>query len=355
MVLAVIRTIFAQPDAASVREQLDEVVAKLDSPLPGRGDDARRCPRGPARLHRLPGRPLAEGLVDQPARAGEQGDQAPHRRGGHLPQRGRRHCGSRARCCSRSTTSGRWPSGATSPRARWPCSTGSAMMAIRRRWTEREHCCWRPERRRPRSTLASRRDRSFPTTPRDTTHGSGPGTQRARIPSTNSACYPRAHPDGRLLLPGPSLKRTNRAAGYVADAAPAGEIVQRRPEAGRLLLPVRTHEHLPKFVGVTSPQGTSRPLRSDGRPSGRNAMEVDRSTGEPGRMSRAPAVARSEATASMVRSVHAAASPWRSRRTPARLRSVSRAPSGRGHGEMGASSPAIRSGPHLHSAGAAAG
>ena len=35
MVLAVIRTIFAQPDAASVREQLDEVVAKLEPRFPG--------------------------------------------------------------------------------------------------------------------------------------------------------------------------------------------------------------------------------------------------------------------------------------------------------------------------------
>jgi len=34
MVLAVIRTIFAQPDAASVREQLDEVVAKLEPRFP---------------------------------------------------------------------------------------------------------------------------------------------------------------------------------------------------------------------------------------------------------------------------------------------------------------------------------
>jgi len=34
MVLAVIRTIFAQPDAASVREQLDEVVAKLEARFP---------------------------------------------------------------------------------------------------------------------------------------------------------------------------------------------------------------------------------------------------------------------------------------------------------------------------------
>lgn len=56
--------------------------------LPGRGGDAHRRQGGHPRLRRLPGRPLAQGLEHQPARAGEQGDQAAHRRGGHLPQRG---------------------------------------------------------------------------------------------------------------------------------------------------------------------------------------------------------------------------------------------------------------------------
>ena len=51
--------------------------------------------------------------------------------------------------CSSSTTSGRWPSVATSPRAPWRSLTGSTMMASRRRWTEREHSCWRPKRRHP--------------------------------------------------------------------------------------------------------------------------------------------------------------------------------------------------------------
>ena len=40
MVLAAIRTVFAQPDAASAREQLDEIVEKLHTALPGRGPDA---------------------------------------------------------------------------------------------------------------------------------------------------------------------------------------------------------------------------------------------------------------------------------------------------------------------------
>ena len=128
MVLAAIRTIFAQPDAAAVPGAARRDRGQARAPLPGGRADARRRPRGPARLRRLPGRPLAEDLVDQPARAGQQGDQAPHRRGRHLPQRGGRSSASRARCCSRSTTSGRSPSAATSPRARWRSLTGATMM-----------------------------------------------------------------------------------------------------------------------------------------------------------------------------------------------------------------------------------
>ena len=55
-----------------------------------------RRQRGPPRLQRLPRGPLAEGLVDQPARAPPPGDQAPHRRGRGLPERrGRRAPGHR--------------------------------------------------------------------------------------------------------------------------------------------------------------------------------------------------------------------------------------------------------------------
>jgi len=49
---------------------------------PGRGRP------GHPRFHRLPSRELAADLVQQPAGAAEQRDQAPHRRGGRLPQRG---------------------------------------------------------------------------------------------------------------------------------------------------------------------------------------------------------------------------------------------------------------------------
>ena len=146
MVLAAIRTIFAQPDAASAREHLDEIVEKLTPRFPVAAQMLAEAPRGPARLSAPSRSPTGARLVHQPARAGQQGDQAAHRRGGHLPQRGSRHCASPAPSCSSSTTSGRWPAGATSPRARWRSLTGSAMMMRRRRWTEREPCCSRPER-----------------------------------------------------------------------------------------------------------------------------------------------------------------------------------------------------------------
>ena len=55
-----------------------------------RAADGRRQGRG-AGLHRVPAGALAEGLVDQPAGTGQQGDQTPSPRRRHLPQRGRRH------------------------------------------------------------------------------------------------------------------------------------------------------------------------------------------------------------------------------------------------------------------------
>ena len=56
MVAAAIRTIFAQPDAEHVRDQLDVIAGMLGRQFPqGRGHAARRR-RRPARVHRLPGR-----------------------------------------------------------------------------------------------------------------------------------------------------------------------------------------------------------------------------------------------------------------------------------------------------------
>jgi putative transposase len=91
MVAAVFRTIFAQPDAATVAATWDTVRDQLAAAFPqDRAADGRRQNRG-ARLHRLPAQPLGQNLVDQPTREGEQGDQAPRPRRGDLPQRSSRH------------------------------------------------------------------------------------------------------------------------------------------------------------------------------------------------------------------------------------------------------------------------
>ena len=88
MVAAVFRTIFAQPDAEAVAATWDSVRDQLAAALPqDRAADGRRESRG-AGVHRLPPQPLGQDLVDQPARAGQQGDQTPSPRRRHLPQRG---------------------------------------------------------------------------------------------------------------------------------------------------------------------------------------------------------------------------------------------------------------------------
>ena len=77
----------------------------------------------------FPRRALEEDLVHQPARAGQQGDQAPHRRRRDLPQPRRRCSASPAPSWSRPTTSGRSPTAATSPKASMKLLT-----APTRRW-----------------------------------------------------------------------------------------------------------------------------------------------------------------------------------------------------------------------------
>src|SRR6185503_6241718 len=80
MVAAAIRTIFAQPDAAHVRTTRGDR-RDARAPVHEGGGDAARCGRGPVGVHRLPGRALEEDLEHEPARAVEQGGEAPHRRG----------------------------------------------------------------------------------------------------------------------------------------------------------------------------------------------------------------------------------------------------------------------------------
>ena len=86
MVAATIRTVFAQPDAGQGPRAVAQGRRRLPGPLPrlaalhGRGRGRRPGLPG------LPARALAPDLVEQPARAAQQGGQAPHRRRRHLPQ-----------------------------------------------------------------------------------------------------------------------------------------------------------------------------------------------------------------------------------------------------------------------------
>ena len=93
--------------------------------FPDVADDARRRRRGPAGLHRVPPGPLAQDLVDQPARAAQRRDQTTHQRRRHLPQRRLGRSGSSPPSSSRPTTNGPSPNAATSPKNPWPRSTPS--------------------------------------------------------------------------------------------------------------------------------------------------------------------------------------------------------------------------------------
>ena len=89
-VATMIRTIYQQPSPEEVHAQHQRVVAQLEERFPevaGRLEEA-----GPDILAftAFPRGPLEAGVVEQPAGAAEQGDQAPHGRGGHLPESGRR-------------------------------------------------------------------------------------------------------------------------------------------------------------------------------------------------------------------------------------------------------------------------
>lgn len=85
-------------------------------PAPGRQDR-------PHRLRGLPGRALAQDLVDQSPGTVGQGGQTPHRCGRHLPQHRRPAPGSRPASSSKPTTNGKTPTAATSPKRPWPYST----------------------------------------------------------------------------------------------------------------------------------------------------------------------------------------------------------------------------------------
>jgi putative transposase len=85
-VATMVRTIFAQPDADSVREQHRRIVAPARGPLPRGGRAARRGRPGDPRLHRATEGALAPALEQQLARAAQPRDPPPHRRRRHLPR-----------------------------------------------------------------------------------------------------------------------------------------------------------------------------------------------------------------------------------------------------------------------------
>jgi transposase-like protein len=85
MVAAAIRTVFAQPDAEHVHGQLDVIATMLGRQFPAVETMLREAKGRRPGVHRVPGRALEEDLVDQPARAAQQGDQAPHRRRRRVP------------------------------------------------------------------------------------------------------------------------------------------------------------------------------------------------------------------------------------------------------------------------------
>ena len=84
LVATFVRTIFAQPDAESVKVQHARTVEQLQ-PRCGSGEDARGRRRDP-RVYRFPEGALAADLEQQPAGAPQPRDPPAHRRSGHLPE-----------------------------------------------------------------------------------------------------------------------------------------------------------------------------------------------------------------------------------------------------------------------------
>lgn len=118
------------------------------------------------------------------------------------------------RSSSRSTTSGRSPNAAISPRARWHCLTGSPMMTAPGRWTERRACCWRPDRRPRHRRCGSRRSAQSPPLQ---------GARPARVMRAPVSAVPRA-PSVRVVISG--CLEVQRVGG---PAAPVPRPVARGP------------------------------------------------------------------------------------------------------------------------------
>jgi transposase-like protein len=127
MVLALIRTIWAQPDPAAVREQLDAVADKLAAGFLVVAAMLREAREDVTAFAAFPFAHWKRSGAPTRSSGSTRRSSAAATWSGSFPTR-RRSCAWRAPCCSRSTTSGPSRSGATSPRAPWRCLTGPPMM-----------------------------------------------------------------------------------------------------------------------------------------------------------------------------------------------------------------------------------
>ena len=87
MVSAAFKTVFAQVSGADMHTQWDQVAATLEDRFDKGRDSDAGSQGGSTGLHRLPLRALAPNLVDQSARAAQQGTEASVSCCRHLPQR----------------------------------------------------------------------------------------------------------------------------------------------------------------------------------------------------------------------------------------------------------------------------
>jgi putative transposase len=133
-VAAAIRTIFAQPDAEHVHSQLDVIAGMLGGQFPQAEGMLREDEDDLLAFTAFPVGHAEVDLVDQSAGAAEQGDQAAHQRRRRDSQPPKPCSASPARSWLRPTTSGRFPTAATSPKAPWPYSTDPSPT---RRWRSR--------------------------------------------------------------------------------------------------------------------------------------------------------------------------------------------------------------------------
>jgi hypothetical protein len=85
-VATLLRTVFEQPDAKAVRQQMATVIAALDERFPKAAEHLERAREDLLAFAAFPPRGLEVDLVEQSAGAAEQGDPAPHRRRRDLPR-----------------------------------------------------------------------------------------------------------------------------------------------------------------------------------------------------------------------------------------------------------------------------